>query len=101
MIVFEEHARKMHSNNTKGVMKQPDYSTDPSNQPRTKNFKLNFATMYGEGEGAIADEVTCVTANGISRSKGEGNNQRMAWSAGRDGDWNRSVGWPGGNRTGE
>ena len=101
MIIIEEPMHKMHRNSTKGVMKLPDYSTDPSNQPRTKNFKLNFATMYGAGEGAIPDEVTSVTANGISRSKGEGHNQRMPYSAGRDGDYNRSIGWQGGNRTGE
>lgn len=97
---FFEKKRK--DNNPKGVIPLPSYDTDPINQKRRKNRKMNFGAMYGIGESPREDGLfNFRTANGISRSNGPGLNEQYNWGDGCDGEWNNNRGWPGGNRTGE
>lgn len=87
-------------NNPDGVMKKPDYSSDPSAGNYGKN-KFDFAGLVGKGESPNVGDVNVITPNGIASSKGQGNNCQYNWWKGNSGIWNKNKEWDGGNRTGE
>ena len=101
-FIVEHKNKSFRSNNTKGVIPLPTYDTDPINQKKRINGKINFGALYGRGESPREDGLfNFRTSNGIARGQGQGDNQQYNWCDGVDGDWNRNNDWSGGNRTGE
>lgn len=63
--------------------------------------KFDFVGKVEKGESPCAPDTYQVTANGVSKSRGQGNNAQYNWGDGLDGEWNQNRDWKGGNMTGQ
>src|SRR5260221_6799 len=84
-------------NNPDGPSNLPDDRLEGAMYPAGK---IAFADMVGKGESPNAPDVNTITANGVSRSRGQDKGRQYDWGNGTDGHWNENGDWEGANLTG-
>jgi hypothetical protein len=97
MLIIGIEPKKVSDNNPAGVIPVPNYDSDPA---KKYGNKFCFSELYADGESPVKGDLNHVTANGVSRSKGQGNNNSYNWWEGNSGIWNKNRDWDGANLTG-
>lgn len=86
-------------NNPDGPSNLPNHELAKYRRDDLYGKRICFPNDIGKGESSGGDDVNVVTANGISRSRGESGLQ-YNWGRGLSGKWNENEDWDGGNLTG-
>lgn len=84
-------------NNPNGPSNLPDDRLEGDPYPKGK---FMFADLVAGGESPFSPDVNTVTANGVSKSRGQGDNCQYNYWEGNSGIWNKNRDWKGGNLTG-
>lgn len=89
--------RVISDNNPDGPSELPN---DNLNGCLYSGNKVFFPDIVSKGESPEAPDVNTITANGVSKSRGQDKGRQYNWGTGTDGHWNEGGEWVGANLTG-